>query len=91
MTRENNVEPKAKQKGLLGNVVSTATAKTAVVEVERLKMHPLYKKLMRRHKRYMAHDEDSTCGVGDVVEIVPCRPVSRRKRWQVLRVVQKAE
>ncbi|MBI4871826.1 MAG: 30S ribosomal protein S17 [Candidatus Riflebacteria bacterium] len=81
----------AKVRGLVGEVVSTATQKTAVVQVERLKKHPLYKKTIKRHKRYMAHDETSVCAVGDVVEIVPSRPLSRRKRWAVLRVVEKAE
>ncbi|MBI3892830.1 MAG: 30S ribosomal protein S17, partial [Candidatus Wallbacteria bacterium] len=54
------------EKSLTGNVVSTAMNKTAVVEVERLKKHPLYKKTIKRHKKYLAHDEENSCSVGDV-------------------------
>jgi len=80
-----------KAKVLLGNVVSTAMHKTAVVEVERRATHPLYKKTMRRHKKYLAHDEANECSVGDRVEILPCRPLSARKRFRVFRIVKKAE
>ncbi|MBI4867801.1 MAG: 30S ribosomal protein S17 [Candidatus Wallbacteria bacterium] len=90
MTEESKTSARA-EKSLTGSVVSTAMDKTAVVEVERLKKHPLYKKTMKRHKKYLAHDEQNSCSVGDVVEIVPSRPLSRRKRWAVLRVVQKAQ
>lgn len=76
--------------GLVGAVVSTAMDKTAVVQVERRAKHPLYKKTIRRHKKYMAHDESNECNVGDVVEIMPCRPMSARKRFRVFRVVTKA-
>lgn len=76
--------------GLVGAVVSTAMDKTAVVQVERRAKHPLYKKTIRRHKKYMAHDESNECNVGDVVEILPCRPMSARKRFRVFRVVTKA-
>ncbi|MBI2944702.1 MAG: 30S ribosomal protein S17 [Candidatus Wallbacteria bacterium] len=90
MTEESKTSARV-EKSLTGSVVSTAMDKTAVVEVERLKKHPLYKKTMKRHKKYLAHDEQNSCSVGDVVEIVPSRPLSRRKRWAVLRVVQKAQ
>ena len=80
-----------KTKGLVGNVVSTAMHKTAVVEVERRAKHPLYKKTIRRHKKYLAHDEGNECSVGDRVEILPCRPLSARKRFRVFRIVKKAE
>ncbi len=90
MTEESKTSARV-EKSLTGSVVSTAMDKTAVVEVERLKKHPLYKKTMKRHKKYLAHDEQNSCSVGDVVEIIPSRPLSRRKRWAVLRVVQKAQ
>jgi small subunit ribosomal protein S17 len=69
---------------LQGTVVSDKADKTIVVSVERRIMHPIYKKFLRRSKRYMAHDEANRFKVGDVVKIVECRPLSARKRWQVL-------
>ena len=69
---------------LQGVVVSDKTEKTIVVLVERRVMHPIYKKFIRSSKKYMAHDETNACKTGDVVRIRECRPVSRRKRWEVL-------
>ena len=85
---EDNIQRKVR--GLVGSVVSTAMNKTAVVQIERRAKHPLYKKTIRRHKKYVAHDETNECNVGDVVEILPCRPMSARKRFRVFRVVTKA-
>jgi small subunit ribosomal protein S17 len=68
---------------LQGVVVSDKAEKTVVVLVERRIMHPLYKKYIRRSKKYMAHDEDNRCKTGDSVRIRECRPLSRRKRWEV--------
>jgi small subunit ribosomal protein S17 len=70
---------------LQGVVVSDKNAKTVVVEVERRYTHPLFKKTVRRSKKYHAHDEDRTFKVGDKVRIEECRPISRNKRWTVLR------
>jgi small subunit ribosomal protein S17 len=69
---------------LQGTVVSDKPDKSVVVSVERRVMHPIYKKFIRRSKRYMAHDEGNQFKVGDQVRIVECRPLSARKRWQVL-------
>ncbi|MFO1127031.1 MAG: 30S ribosomal protein S17 [Rhodospirillales bacterium] len=69
---------------LQGVVVSDKTEKTIVVLVERRVMHPIYKKFIRRSKKYMAHDETNACKTGDVVRIRECRPISRRKCWEVL-------
>jgi small subunit ribosomal protein S17 len=91
MTAENKTAESGKPKSLTGLVVSTKMDKTAVVEVERLKKHPLYKKTMKRHKKYLAHDETNQCSEGDMVEIVPSRPLSKRKRWAIFRVIQKAQ
>jgi len=55
-----------------------------VVYVERRVMHPVYKKFIRRSKKYMAHDEENRCKAGDVVRIIEARPLSKRKRWQVI-------
>ena len=69
---------------LQGVVVSDKNTKTVVVEVERRLMHPIYKKFIRRSTRYHAHDEQDTHKVGDVVQIMECRPISKFKRWVVL-------
>jgi len=73
-----------------GVVVSNAADKTVVVKVERKFQHPVYKRTVKATKKYMAHDETNACNVGDVVNIVESRPLSKRKRWVVLEVVEKA-
>ncbi len=73
------------KKVLTGVVVSDKMDKTVAVLVERQFPHPLYGKVVRRSKKYLAHDEENAYKVGDVVEIVEARPVSKRKRWRVLR------
>ena len=70
---------------LQGVVVSDKNAKTVVVEVERRYTHPLFKKTVRRSKKFHAHDEDETFKVGDLVFIEESRPISRNKRWVVLK------
>jgi small subunit ribosomal protein S17 len=70
---------------LQGVVVSDKNTKTVVVEVERRYTHPLFKKTVRRSKRYHAHDEDDTFKTGDIVFIEESRPISRNKRWVVLK------
>ncbi len=74
----------------VGIVVSDKMDKTIVVAVENRVMHSLYKRYMKKTKRFHAHDENGQCGVGDRVEIVSCRPLSRLKRWRVRRVLKKA-
>lgn len=69
---------------LHGTVVSDAADKTVVVRVERQFRHPLYKKFIRRTKKYAAHDEENRCKTGEQVRIQECRPISKRKRWVVL-------
>ncbi len=69
---------------LQGIVVSDAADKTVVVRVERRLRHPLYKKFIKRSKKYMAHDEDNRCKAGDRVRIRECRPLSKRKSWEVV-------
>lgn len=75
---------------LVGMVVSNKAEKTIVVRVETLVKHPLYKKYIRRRKKFMAHDPANTCGVGDKVQIIESRPLSRCKRWQLVQVLEKA-
>ena len=67
-----------------GVVVSDKMDKSVVVNVERRTQHPLYKKFIRRSKKYVAHDENNTCKEGDVVQIQECRPISKRKNWEVV-------
>ena len=62
--------------------------KTAVVEVVRYVRHPLYKKYIRRRVKYLAHDAENSCGIGDEVRIIETRPMSRRKRWRVLETLR---
>ena len=69
---------------LQGVVVSDKMDKTIVVQVERRVMHPIYKKFVRRTKKYAAHDEANAHKVGETVRIRECRPISKRKRWEVL-------
>ena len=69
---------------LQGTVVSDKGDKTITVLVERRVMHPIYKKYIKRSKKYAAHDEKNVHKVGEVVEIIECRPISKRKRWTVV-------
>ena len=69
---------------LTGRVTSDKMDKTVTVSVERRVMHPLYKKFIRRSKKYAAHDEENTCRVGDTVRIEECPPISKRKTWTVI-------
>ncbi len=69
---------------LTGRVTSDKMNKTVTVLVDRRVMHPLYKKFIRRSKKYAAHDEDNICKVGDTVRIIECPPISKRKTWSVV-------
>jgi small subunit ribosomal protein S17 len=69
---------------LQGTVVSDKNDKTVIVAVERRVMHPVYKKFIRRSKRYAAHDETNVHKIGDTVFIRECRPISKSKRWEVV-------
>ena len=75
---------------LEGQVVSNTLDKTVVVRVERLVKDPQYKKYVRRYSKFLAHDEENACGLGDKVRIIEHRPISKRKRWKVQATVTKA-
>lgn len=75
---------------LTGRVSSTKMQKTIAVDIERLVRHPTYGKYIRRTTRLLAHDEQGEARDGDLVTIAPCRPMSRRKSWRLLAVVEKA-
>ncbi|MBG0791435.1 MAG: 30S ribosomal protein S17 [Desulfovibrionaceae bacterium] len=81
---------KGNKRVLTGLVISDKADKTIVVRVETLVKHPLLKKYIRRRKKFMAHDPANDCGIGDKVQIVESRPVSRRKRWHLVKILEKA-
>jgi small subunit ribosomal protein S17 len=86
-------ESKVEAKGartLTGRVVSTKMQKTVAVEIERLVKHGVYGKFIRRTTKLLAHDEKGESHDGDLVKIAPCRPMSRRKSWQLIEVLEKA-
>mgnify|MGYP005838986443 CR=1 FL=1 len=76
-----------KRRRLTGTVVSNKMDKSVIVQVQRTKRHPLYGKVIKVNARYMAHDEDNLCQIGDTVKIVESRPLSRRKRWAVEEII----
>jgi small subunit ribosomal protein S17 len=80
-----------KRKTRVGRVVNNKMDKTAVVAVETLRVHPLYKKTFKKVAKFKAHDENNACGVGDIVRIIETRPLSRDKRWRVAEILTKAE
>jgi small subunit ribosomal protein S17 len=79
------------RKERVGMVVSDKPQKTAVVSVETLVQHPIYKKRVRHSKRFMVHDEQNEARIGDTVRIVETRPLSARKRWRLVDVISRAE
>jgi len=79
-----------RRKSMVGQVVSNKMDKTAVVVVERIARHPLYKKAIKIRKKFKAHDADNTCQIGDVVRIAESRPLSKEKRWVVEEVLKSA-
>jgi len=79
------------RKSQVGVVTSSAMKKTVTVAVDRLVKHPLYKKTLRRTSRFLAHDENNSCQVGDRVRIIETRPLSARKRWRVAEVLVKTK
>ncbi len=76
---------------LTGRVVSDKMDKTVTVLIERRVTHPLYGKVVRRSKKYHAHDETNECKEGDLVTIEECRPVSKSKAWRVAKLVERAK
>ncbi|BAH74720.1 MULTISPECIES: 30S ribosomal protein S17 [Solidesulfovibrio] len=83
-------EQKSNRRVLTGVVVSDKADKTIVVMVETLVKHPLYKKYIRRRNKFMAHDPQNDCGIGDTVSIIEHRPLSARKRWHLEKIMEKA-
>ncbi len=84
------VEKKTLRKSKVGVVVSNKMDKSVVVRTEQLVRHALYGKFIRRQEKYMADDPESLCNIGDKVLIEECRPLSKRKRWRLREIVEKA-
>ena len=91
-TTENTAEAtRGHQQVKVGRVVSNKMDKTVVVAVEKTVTHRLYHRAMKKTSKFAAHDEENRCNIGDVVEIVSSRPLSRTKRWRVREILQRAE
>ncbi len=87
---ETTTTAKSGRKTLIGFVVSNKMNKTIAVEVTRSKSHPMYARVIKRSKKYYAHDEQNTCKIGDVVKIEETRPLSHLKRWRLVEVLRRA-
>ena len=79
------------RKTRVGKVISDKMDKTVVVAIEDRVAHPLYKKIVGRTYKLKDHDENNTCGVGDIVKVMETRPLSKDKRWRVVEIVEKAK
>ena len=95
MTEQATKQPESQASGSnknekVGEVVSTKMAKTIVVAVSRRVPHPLYKRIMKKRKKFYAHDETGEAKMGDIVRIVECRPLSKLKHWQLGDVIRRA-
>lgn len=75
----------------VGKVISDKMDKTIVVAIERLEQHPLYKKSIKKTVKFKAHDENNDSHIGDIVEIMETRPLSKDKRWRVVEVIERAK
>ena len=82
---------RAFRKTRIGTVVSDKMDKTIVVAVEDSYQHPLYKKTMKRTYKLKAHDEQNECGIGDTVEVMETRPLSKDKRWRLINIIEKVK
>lgn len=85
-----NSQAAAGKRTKVGVVVSNKMEKTVVVAVENMVVHPMYRKYVRRTSKFLAHNEENNCNVGDRVVIEETRPLSKRKRWNVREVIDKA-
>ncbi len=85
------MEQKPQIKSMIGRVVSDKMIKTVIIEVQGRRQHPIYKKAYKTVKKYKVHDEAGEAHYGDVVEVVPSRPLSRTKHFRLLRVITKGQ
>jgi small subunit ribosomal protein S17 len=82
---------RTKKRTRVGTVVSDKMQKTVVVQIERLVLHPVYKRYIRRRKRFKVHDEENQCRIGDVITFMETRPMSKDKRWRFVEFVERAK
>lgn len=85
------IAPSTRRKTRTGKVVSNKADKTIVVAIERQVAHPLYRKYFKQTTKVMAHDEKNECNVGDVVKVIESRPLSARKRWALVEIIERAQ
>jgi small subunit ribosomal protein S17 len=79
------------RKERIGVVVSNKMQKSIVVEIERREKHPIYGKFIKKTSRFMAHDEKEECNIGDTVRIMETRPLSKRKHWRLVEIIERAK
>jgi small subunit ribosomal protein S17 len=91
MADETTTTNASRRKVRTGRVVSNKAEKTIVVAIERQVAHPLYKKYFKRTTKVMAHDEKNECNIGDVVKVIESRPLSARKRWSLVEIIERAQ
>jgi small subunit ribosomal protein S17 len=84
------MKTQGKKRQMYGTVVSDKMDKTVIILTERLVKHRFYKKYIRRRSKFAAHDKDNSCSIGDKVLITESRPLSRSKRWRVIKIIEKA-
>jgi small subunit ribosomal protein S17 len=80
-----------RKKTRIGKVVSNKADKTIVVSIERQVAHPIYKRYFKQTKKIMAHDEANECNIGDTVKVIESRPLSARKRWRLVEILERAK
>ncbi len=85
------MEDRNLRKQRIGVVASTSMNKTITVSVQRRLQHPIYGKFVKKSRKFMAHDENNECGVGDKVRIMETRPMSKNKRWRLVEILEKAK
>lgn len=85
------MEVRGYRKTRVGVVVSDKMDKTIVVAIKTKVRHPLYGKMVNRTRKFKAHDENNECGIGDTVEVMETRPLSKDKRWRLVRIIEKAK
>lgn len=90
MAEQENISRKLR-KTRVGLVVSDKMDKTVAVQIERRVPHPIYGKSIKKSKKFIAHDEQNDCNIGDRVRIMETRPLSKRKRWRVIEVLERAK
>ena len=85
------MEERASRKEITGKVLKNKMDKSITVSVERKVQHPMYGKFVKKTSTFMAHDEKNECSVGDIVQIMETRPLSKNKRWRLVQIIEKAK